>query len=260
MSKGLLQGLSRQSTFMRVSDHHQYSNLAMALLGEVVASASGTSYEEYVQRQILEPLKLADTRPFMPMALYGKRLAQGHGAIKREGTRELLKPFDTRGMAAAAGFTSTVEDLARFAVWQFRLRKAGGSELLRVATLRDMQRVQWTDDDGKNTWGLGFAVRRDGANTVVSHNGVCPGYLASIALALKDEVTALRRRLNRTPALPQRASSACTAAASRSRTAASNAMREAVRAAGIAPSAPVLRRWSSIRRAARAGSLKRSAA
>lgn len=187
----LLQGLSRQSTFMRVSDHHQYSNLAMALLGEVVASASGTSYEEYVQRQILEPLKLADTRPFMPMALYGKRLAQGHGAIKREGTRELLKPFDTRGMAAAAGFTSTVEDLARFAAWQFRLRKTGGSELLRVATLRDMQRVQWTDDDGKNTWGLGFAVRRDGANTVVSHNGVCPGYLASIALALKDEVAVI---------------------------------------------------------------------
>jgi CubicO group peptidase (beta-lactamase class C family) len=95
----LLQSLGRQSTFMRVSDHYQYSNLAMALLGEVVASASGTSYEEYVQRQILEPLKLADTRLFMPMNLYGKRLAQSYGAIKREGARDLLKPFDTRGMA-----------------------------------------------------------------------------------------------------------------------------------------------------------------
>jgi CubicO group peptidase (beta-lactamase class C family) len=187
----LLQSLGRQSTFMRVSDHYQYSNLAMALLGEVVASTSGTSYEEYVQRQILEPLKLADTRLFMPMNLYGKRLAQSYGAIKREGARDLLKPFDTRGMAAAAGFTSTVEDLARFASWQFRLRKAGGSELLRVATLRDMQRVQWTDDDGKTTRGLGFGVTRDGDNTVVGHTGVCPGYLSSIALALKDEVAVI---------------------------------------------------------------------
>jgi CubicO group peptidase (beta-lactamase class C family) len=174
----LLQSLGRQSTFMRVSDHYQYSNLAMALLGEVVASTSGTSYEEYVQRQILEPLKLADTRLFMPMNLYGKRLAQSYGAIKREGARDLLKPFDTR-------------DLARFASWQFRLRKAGGSELLRVATLRDMQRVQWTDDDGKTTRGLGFGVTRDGDNTVVGHTGVCPGYLSSIALALKDEVAVI---------------------------------------------------------------------
>ena len=187
----LLQGLSRQETFMRVSDHYQYSNLAMALLGEVVASASGVSYEEYVQRQILDPLKLADTRAFMPMNLYGKRLAQGYGALKRDGGRDLLAPFDTRGMAPAAGFTSAVEDLGRFASWQFRLRKAGGTEVLRVATLRDMQRVQWTDDDGKASWGLGFAVSREGANTVVGHTGVCPGYLTAIALALTDEVAVI---------------------------------------------------------------------
>ncbi len=187
----LIRSLGGQQTFMRTSDHHQYSNLAMALLGEVVANVSGTSYEDYVQREILAPLKLADTRPLMPMDLYGTRLAQGFGAIKRDGTRDLLKPFDTRGMAPAAGFTSTVEDLARFASWQFRLRKSGGREVLKVATLRDMHRVQWVDEDGKNGWGLGFAVSRDGANTVVGHTGVCPGYLTAIGLALNDEVAVI---------------------------------------------------------------------
>jgi CubicO group peptidase (beta-lactamase class C family) len=187
----LIRSLGGQQTFMRMSDHYQYSNLAMALLGEVVASVSGSSYEDYVQREILTPLKLVDTRPLMPMELYGKRLAQGFGAIKRDGTRDLLAPFDTRGMAPAAGFTSTVEDLARFASWQFRLRKSGGREVLKVATLRDMQRVQWVDEDGKNNRGLGFNVSRDGSNTVVGHTGVCPGYLTAISLALSDEVAVI---------------------------------------------------------------------
>ena len=101
----LLQGLSRQQAFMRVSDHYQYSNLAMALLGEVVATVSGVSYEEYVQRQILDPLKLADTRAFMPMNLYGKRLAQGYGALKRDGERQrqsIARPLHAADAAAGA--------------------------------------------------------------------------------------------------------------------------------------------------------------
>jgi hypothetical protein len=64
---------------------------------------------------------LNDTRTVMPMELYGKRLAVGYGALKRDGTRDLLKPFDTRGLAPAAGYTSTMEDLGKFASWQFRL-------------------------------------------------------------------------------------------------------------------------------------------
>jgi hypothetical protein len=66
---------------------------------------------------VLAPIGLNDTRTVMPMELYGTRLAVGYGALKRDGTRDLLKPFDTRGLAPAAGYTSTVEDLGKFASW-----------------------------------------------------------------------------------------------------------------------------------------------
>lgn len=184
----LLQGLSSQRTIARTSERYQYSNLGMALLGEVVAATSGMPYADYVQQRILNPLKLSDTAPRLPAPLWGTRLAQGFGAIKRDGQRDPVPLFDAQGLAAAAGFSSTLPDLARFAAWQFRLHKAGGQEVLKAATLRDMHRVQWTSADGKDSWGLGFAVGRDGANTVVSHAGVCPGQLASLVLALKDEV------------------------------------------------------------------------
>jgi len=186
-----LADLAQQKTLMRASDRHQYSNLGMLLLGEVVAGVSGQPYADYVQQHILQPLKLPETRPYLPKELLGTRLPAGHSSIKRDGKRDVMRPFDMTGLTAAAGYTSTVADLARFASWQFRLAGKGGSEVLKVATLRDMQRVQWTDPDGKTTWGFGFAVSREGANTVVSHGGICPGYNTALALALKDEVAVI---------------------------------------------------------------------
>ena len=187
----LQKNLKNLRTMMQASDHYEYSNLAMSLLGLVVEQVSGMTYEEYAQRYILTPLKLADTRTKMPMELYGTRLAQGFGPIRRDATRELFKPFDTGGYVGAAGYTSTVSDLAKFAAWQFRLLKNGGSEILRAATLRDMQRVQWTDPDGKVTWGLGFGVSYSGTTKIVGHTGLCPGYLSAISMVPKEELAVI---------------------------------------------------------------------
>jgi CubicO group peptidase (beta-lactamase class C family) len=176
----LRERLAQQATLYRSDERFQYSNLGMALLGNVVALASGQSYEQYMQANILDPLGLRDTRMAMPMDLYGKQLAVGHGALKRDGTRDLLAPFNAQALTPAAGFTSTVEDMARFASWQFRLLRRGGSEILRASTLREMQRVQWTDHDNRTTWGLGFAVRYDRGRSIVSHAGSCPGYRTAL--------------------------------------------------------------------------------
>jgi CubicO group peptidase (beta-lactamase class C family) len=40
--------------------------LGLTLAGEIVAAASGQPYEEYIQKNILEPLGLRDTTPFLP--------------------------------------------------------------------------------------------------------------------------------------------------------------------------------------------------
>jgi len=178
----LLQSLRGQRTFMRAGDHHQYSNLGMALLGELVAAASGQPYADHVQQHILTPLQMADTRTTLPQALLGQRLAQGFGALQRDGQRPVLASFDARAMAPAAGFSSTVDDLARFARWQLRLHAQGGQELLKLSTLREMQRVHWTDPDGKTTWGLGFAVSTEGGQAIAAHSGWCPGYRSALAV------------------------------------------------------------------------------
>lgn len=165
----------------------QYSNLGLTLAGETVEAVSREPYAAYAQGHVLGPLGLRDTRTFMPMDLYGTRLAVGWGGIKRDQTRDLLKPFDARGLTPAAGYTSTVEDLGRFAAWQFRLLRTEKAEVLKASTLREMQRVQFTDPDWKTTWGLGFTVTRSGEHTYVGHGGDCPGYHAMLSLRPDSE-------------------------------------------------------------------------
>jgi hypothetical protein len=124
----------------------------------------------------------------MPAELRGDRLASGHSARRRDGSRTPVAFFQTRALAPAAGFASTAEDLARFASWQFRLLGRGGSEVLAANTLRDMQRVHFTDPGWKTTRGLGFRVWRADEKTFVGHGGECPGFRTALTLQTDEKI------------------------------------------------------------------------
>jgi CubicO group peptidase (beta-lactamase class C family) len=166
----------------------QYSNLGLTLAGEVAAAAAGQPYAQLVQKDILGPLALASTTPEMPADQRGKRLATGYTGLGREGKREPVPFFTARGIAPAAGYASTVEDLARFAEWQFRLLGKGGTEILKATTLREMQRVHWLDPDFTNSYGLGFSVWRSGEKTFVGHGGSCPGFRSQLLVKPDEKV------------------------------------------------------------------------
>ena len=176
----LKEKLGEQETLYPPSTYFQYSNLGMALLGEVVAELSGLPYEEYIQKNILGPLHLQDTRPEMPEAERHKQLAAGYGVESRDGERAELAFFQARGIAPAAGFSSSVRGLAGFASWQFQALEEKDVPVLNGNTLREMQRAHWMDPDWETAWGLGFVVRKVKDKTVVGHSGGCPGYLTQL--------------------------------------------------------------------------------
>ena len=154
--EALMERVSTQSTLYPTDRYYQYSNFGMALLGEIVSAASGIPYDSYVRQRILEALGMTDTTTDIPVRLAGGRLATGHTPLDRSGQRHELALFQTRALAPAAGYASTVEDLARFATWQFSLlgsargSTAGsspGASILRPSTLREMHRVHWIDPE-----------------------------------------------------------------------------------------------------------------
>lgn len=181
--------LGKQETLYSASTYWQYSNLGISLLGEVIEKVSGVPYDKYIEDLILKPLQLNNTKTVLPEDQWGKQMATGYSAIKRDGSRDVMQLFDARGIKAAAGFSSTVEDLAKFSSWQFRLLKNGKEEILKPATLKEMQRVHWVDPDFNTFWGLGFSVRQDEGEKIVGHGGSCPGYRTSLSLTPGEELS-----------------------------------------------------------------------
>ena len=181
--------LETQETLYPASTYFQYSNLGLSLLGEIIKELSGQTYDEFIQQNIFDPLKLNNTRTKLPEDKYGKELAFGYSSENRNLERAKVNLFQANGIKAAAGFSSNVEDLGKFTSWQFRLLDTTTTEILKPSTLKNMQRVHFTDPNWSTTWGLGFAVRKDSeGNKVVSHGGSCPGYRSTLTMYPKEKM------------------------------------------------------------------------
>ena len=113
--------LGNQKMLYPPSKYYQYSNLGLSLLGYVVEEVSGVPYSEYINNEILIPLSMMDTKTFMSKDDYGNSLSIGFSSLMRNGKREKVNFFNANGIEAAAGFTSTVGDIAKFARWQMKL-------------------------------------------------------------------------------------------------------------------------------------------
>lgn len=84
----------------------EYSNTNYILLGEIVERVSGMPYAQYMQRSVLDPLQLRDTR-------YGDQPGQAHG-YARNTLRTPVVPSSLSYAYAAAGMSSNVPDLLRW--------------------------------------------------------------------------------------------------------------------------------------------------
>jgi len=184
----IVERLSDQQTLYPASRYFQYSNLGLTLVGEIVTEVSGESFDARIHNEILDPLGMTNTSTDIPANEWGKRLAIGHTNLKRDGTRKPMAVFQANGIAPAAGFASTVPDLAEFAKWQFRLLGHDSTEIIRSSTLREMQRVQWMDPDWETTRGLGFGMWKSNGHVFVGHSGGCPGYYSQFLLVPKSKL------------------------------------------------------------------------
>jgi CubicO group peptidase (beta-lactamase class C family) len=187
----IVERLAQQEELYPAFEYFQYSNLGLTLAGELISALSGQDYSTYIRTHILEPLEMESTTTEIPVAEHGRRMARGYTATRRDGAREAVGVFQARGIAPAAGYASTVEDLARFASWQFRVLHHDADEILGRNTLREMYRVHWVDPDWETKWGLGFATWRTNDKTHVGHGGSCPGYRSSFSLDPKAMIAAI---------------------------------------------------------------------
>jgi CubicO group peptidase (beta-lactamase class C family) len=159
----LLSGLAEAEMVLPAGAYWHYSNLAYALLGEVVARVSGDPFMRFVDERLIGPVGLARTtwRSAEPAA---------RGYYVDPYARTLRPEPDLQGDSSAAvgSLWSTASDLC---LWAGHL-----------ASLEAMHQVQIMDD--QDTWtlghGLGLQLMRSGDRVFFGHGGAMPGFLAML--------------------------------------------------------------------------------
>lgn len=135
-----------------------YSDLNFILLGEVVTRAGGVPLEEFVRKELFEPLGMADTG-FHPPQSKIDRIAPTQRA--RDGMlRGVVHDPTARamgGVAGHAGLFSTVDDLARYCRMILARGELDGVRVLSSDAVDEMTAVQTAAVTGVRR-GLGWDI------------------------------------------------------------------------------------------------------
>ena len=148
-------------------EHHHYSNLGYALLGEVVARLRGESWCSLVRERVLGPLGMSRTS-YLPEEPY----ARGFSVHHLEGTLTEEPLHDTGAMAPAGQLWSTLADVASLAAFLAR----GNPAVLADATLAEMRRPVPPAVD----YGLGLRLVPYADGVLAGHTGSMPGFQAAV--------------------------------------------------------------------------------
>ena len=149
-----------------------YSNLAVGLLGDLLAANADKNYDQLLRQTIAAPLKMDDTSVVLSDA-QSRRVAPPHD--------EALSPdsvWDFDALAGAGGIRSTVPDMLRFA--QAVLNPPRNS-LGKAIELSWKQHAP--PNDGSLAMGLGWTIARDGQTRF--HSGQTGGYHATLFVSRK---------------------------------------------------------------------------
>jgi CubicO group peptidase (beta-lactamase class C family) len=170
----LLASLDEAEQVLEPGAYFHYSNLAYALLGQVVAEVSGTPYEQFVAERLLGPIGLGRTGFERSEPAAQGYYVDPHSGVLRAQTD--IRRID--GVSAAGDLWSTTDDLCRWGAW-----------------LRDrepMHAVQIMADPASwlVAWGLGLILYRRGDRIFYGHDGAMPGHLASLVCSRDEDVQA----------------------------------------------------------------------
>ncbi|MEE9442988.1 MAG: serine hydrolase [candidate division Zixibacteria bacterium] len=174
------------STILPRETEYKYSNIAFNILGEIITTISGEFFADYIGEHVLKPLGMTSSTlmPQESMAM----LARGYGMRDPEQPRRVESFYDKKAMAASGNMVSTVEDLAKFISLQFRDSAAGGAQILKGSTLREMHRVHWLQSNWKRGRGLGWIVANVDGQTRINHGGFVPGYKTHISVEPSNRI------------------------------------------------------------------------
>jgi CubicO group peptidase (beta-lactamase class C family) len=162
----------------------QYCNCNYDTLGLLVQVVSGQRYEEYVQRHVFEPLRMAHSFTSREAARESG-MATGHRLWFGLPVAAPEVPF-ARGMLPSGYLISSAEDMAHFLSAHVEGGRYGDRTLLSPASVAELHRPAATpgfrDKRTYAGYAMGWFTGEKAGATVLHHGGSTPSFMAEMVL------------------------------------------------------------------------------
>jgi CubicO group peptidase (beta-lactamase class C family) len=162
-----------------VGSKHQYSTINYSVLGLIVQTVAGQSYERYVQTRILDPLQMRNSYT-SDAAAKQKGLATGHNYwFGRPRAADL--PYN-RGLVPAGYLISSAEDMTHYVIAQLNFGRYHGTPVLSSDGIDELHRpaVQTPAED--TSYGMGWFVGPLNDIPTIHHQGETFNFHANVVL------------------------------------------------------------------------------
>ena len=170
---------------------YDYDNLLYLVAGELVKRVSGMSWEEFVTKRILEPLKMRDTYASIDLMKDKNNLALPHA--NSDSTLNILDSYQPMVNGAAGGIYSNVADMCKWMKMHLNDGAYGDSlknSLFDKQSHREMWKIHTVTDADRNPrynshfagYGLGWVLSDVNGKMSVSHTGGLPGMLSKVIM------------------------------------------------------------------------------
>lgn len=162
----------------------RYSNMAYALLGEIIETVTGRRFGTAVDRGIARPLGLEASGTRLTPRLRST-LATGYWRRLPGDDYRSDPPSEAGAFEPAGGLISNVGDLLRFQHAHF----PGDTTLLSELTKREMQRTQWQRSEEPHQ-GYGWMIWAVDGIGVRGHSGGYPGFTTRMGFSPEYRIAA----------------------------------------------------------------------
>jgi CubicO group peptidase (beta-lactamase class C family) len=146
----------------------KYCNPCYGLLGLLIERISGVSYQEYIVKKILKPLKIQSEGPVTPTPEMVEELALPY---KLENNKPLPIYQSKLDVFPAGDIYLTPNEMANFYIAQLNQGEYKGLFILKPRSINELQKGQFD-----SSYGLGIGVINDNNGNYLQHAGEVPGF------------------------------------------------------------------------------------
>ena len=164
-----------------------YQNVVFSLIGDVIESATGTSYETLVRDKLFEPLEMTDAS-----LGWNAYLAKTNRASPHIVQHYTWKAMDDKkayySVLPSAGVNASISDMAQWLRAQMGAKPdivstaiLQGIHTPRVRTPGELPRYHWNGRVRNAYYGIGWRIFDYAGYTMITHSGGIEGYLTQLA-------------------------------------------------------------------------------